>query len=286
MAGNEFQTNDDFDEKLLDVDKTPQEVIDRENAFNQERDSILGVEKPDNTDQPWQLSKEEFDAIVQKANAFDTYKAEVNQKFNKLFGTTGQLQHEFKTVKQQPAGQPQPLTKERFAKLTEYYGDEALAEALAEDLGSLTIQGQSSPFDAEKFNADIETKWSERESALKKELHKDLLTAIHPDWRDVTFKKGEDGNALTHENGTPVHSDEFAEWLTKLPSDEARVKALSANDAPTLIKVLTEFKTWAGKKSDFEAKKRERLADAIPIKEGISGRNQNQSSSVFQQELQ
>ena len=104
MAENEFQTNDDFDEKLLDAvtNSTPQEVIDRENAFNQERDAILGVEKPADEDKPWQVSKEEFDAIVQKANAFDAYRAEVNQKFNKLFGTTGQLQHEFKIVKQQP----------------------------------------------------------------------------------------------------------------------------------------------------------------------------------------
>ena len=246
------------------------------------------MEKPE--EQPWQITKEEFEKIVEKANNFDQLSQKFDEKlgkFDQAFGTLGQMHNEYKQLKQQqPVGQQEKLTKERFAKLTEYYGDEALAEALAEDLGSLTIQGQSSPFDAEKFNAELETKWSAKEAALKQEMHKDLLTAIHPDWRDVTFKKGPDGNALTHENGMPIHSDEFSEWLSKLPSDESRTKALSANDAPTLIKVLTEFKTWAGKKSDFEAKKQERLADAIPIKEGISGRNQTQTSSVFLQELQ
>ena len=70
MAENEFQTTDNFDETQLEaVNNTPPEIKERQDAFNQERDAILGVEKPEET--PWQLTREEFEKIVEKANKFD-----------------------------------------------------------------------------------------------------------------------------------------------------------------------------------------------------------------------
>ena len=296
MLENEFQSSEVFEDAQLDAlkdDKTPEQK-EYLQSFEDEKNAILGVEKvkvPDEV-KPFTVSEEEFRSIVEKANAFDQFKGEINSKFDKLFGTTGQLQNEFKTARQQVA-KPEPLTKERFAKLTEYFGDEALAEALAEDLGTLTIQGQSSQFDADAFNVELEKRLVERDERTKAQMHKDLINVMHPDWEEITTKMDANGNAElinvgNDEAGNPilrrVHTDDFSAWLKSL-KPEAQEKALSADDALTLNKVLTEFKSWKGRKTDFEQKKKTILEEAVPIK-GSSGRNETQSKSAYQQELE
>ena len=295
MQENEFQSSEVFDDAQLDAlkdDKTPEQK-EYLSSFENEKNAILGIEKVPEEVKPFSISEEEFKTIVEKANAFDSFKSEINTKFDKLFGTTGQIQNDFKTIKQQPASQPVPLTKDRFAKLTEYFGDEALAEALAEDLGSLTLQGQSSQFDAEAFNAELEKRLVERDERNKAQIHKDLINVLHPDWEEVTTKMDANGNPElisvgNDASGNPilrrVHTDDFSAWLKSLKPD-AQEKALSADDALTLNKVLTEFKSWRGKKYDFEQKKKNILEEAIPVKGG-SGRNETQSKSAYQQELE
>jgi hypothetical protein len=289
---NEFESSEVFDESLLDApiktEPTDQELISEE--FNKEMDSRLGIEHEpikEDVKPVFAINEDEFKSIVEKANAFDSYKAEAQTKFDKAFGTIGQLQAELKAVKERAPSQTTKLTKETFAKLTEHFDDDgALAEALAADLGELTLQGQQSQFDVEAFNADLETRLATREAKIKAEAHIDLLTAVHPDWQDITVKRDANGNPITNENGIYVHTDNFAAWHRSL-SPEAQAKALSATDAPTLIRVLNEFKKWDSKKTDFEQKKQRRLEEAIPISSGVSGRNErNTQTDDFSAELQ
>lgn len=285
---NEFQSSEIFDDAQLDALDAPKDTEHQlvESEFNKQRDELLGLESVKEENKPWTISEDDFKAIVEKANGFDAYKVETQGKLDRAFGTIGQMQDDLKKFREQPQGQPIKLTKERFARLSELFGDDTVAEALAEDLGELTMQGQSSQFDVEAFNVDQDTRWTARETNLRADIHKDLLTAIHPDWKDITMKRGPDGNPMTGDDGRIVHTDDFAAWHKSL-STEAQKKVLSANDAPTLIKVLNEFKTWNGKKSEFERKKQQRLEDNLPISGGMSGRNApNQTKSAFDIEKQ
>ena len=88
-------------------------------------------------------------------------------------------------------------------------------------------------------------------ASFKQESEVKLLTVLHPDWKEA------------------VNKPEFEIWQQSLsPEGKAELAALQSErwDGLQAAKAITGFKNWEKRKADAEAKKQERLAQAVPLK--------------------
>jgi len=196
------------------------------------------------------LSKADFDAIVEKANKVDELNERLRQVSDKAFGSIGNITQQLNFLKQAQAQPKADISKDAFKALTEYYGDDSLAEALANDLRDIgLIQTAAQPgFTQDDFEAALQAKTEN----LERTMNMKLLAMRHPDWEDT--------------KDTP----EFQGWAATLPESDQEL-LYNTWDAVVLSKAFDGFKSWSTKKSQVEAKKKARLEGAILPTGGRSG---------------
>ena len=248
MSDNLFESNDNFDDidPIDPIEPNEEEIV--EDNFN-EGIAIARNEEPEAPaipETPFSLSKQDWEEVAAKAKSYDDLQERLTKTHDKAFGKIGQLEQELKELKAIRAQQFEPtqITKDTFKNVTEYFADEDFAEKLASDLASVQFGGYGTS------SADIEIIRQEMAS-FKQESEVKLLTVLHPDWIDV------------------VNKPEFETWQQSLsPEGKAELAALQSErwDGLQAAKAITGFKNWEKRKADAEAKKQERLAQAVPLK--------------------
>ena len=263
----EFISSETFEEQEV----IPEKVIDESEAhFNEGLAEALGEEIPDpiqEEEQPaddfsW-LKREDFQAIVEKANKVDDLSNRYQQLHDKAFGTIGQLKQELNALKQ--TRQSAPVSKEMFKEITEYFGDEALSEALAKDLSGLQLGGGSPEINDDAINERIEQAVNSWAESINQKTELKILTLQHPDWERI--------------KDTP----DFQHWRTTLPPEQNNLLS-ETWDAITLSSAFASYKLWQGKKSDAAQKKQHRLEAAIAPTSGGS-KFDSEATDYFNQGL-
>ena len=241
------ETEDDLFASIesTDVDPpgepTPDEVIAKE--FESGVAQSLGetIDKPEEVKALIAgMSEEELKAVLDKARRVDELEERITKLNDKAFGTIGQLKQTVDELRQRPqqAGTGKPVvSKDTFKKLAEYFDDEDVAEALANDLAGMQFeQGGNTGIDPsviEDLRAQMEQKLEIR-----------LLDMSHPDWRDH------------------YQSAEFTEWKGTL-KPEAQDVLDNSWDGAAMAKAFTNFKNWKAGKSEAEQEKKRRLEAGI-----------------------
>ena len=248
MSDNLFESNDNFDDidPIDTIEPNEEEIV--EDNFN-EGIAIARNEEPEAPaipETPFSLSKQDWEEVAAKAKSYDDLQERLTKTHDKAFGKIGQLEQELKELKAIRAQQFEPtqITKDTFKNVTEYFADEDFAEKLASDLASVQFGGYGTS------SADIEIIRQEMAS-FKQESEVKLLTVLHPDWKEA------------------VNKPEFEIWQQSLsPEGKAELAALQSErwDGLQAAKAITGFKNWEKRKADAEAKKQERLAQAVPLK--------------------
>ena len=248
MSDNLFESNDNFDDidPIDPIEPNEEEIV--EDNFN-EGIAIARNEEPETPaipETPFSLSKQDWEEVAAKAKSYDDLQERLTKTHDKAFGKIGQLEQELKELKAIRAQQFEPtqITKDTFKNVTEYFADEDFAEKLASDLASVQFGGYGTS------SADIEIIRQEMAS-FKQESEVKLLTVLHPDWKEA------------------VNKPEFEIWQQSLsPEGKAELAALQSErwDGLQAAKAITGFKNWEKRKADAEAKKQERLAQAVPLK--------------------
>ena len=248
MSDNLFESNDNFDDidPIDPIEPNEEEIV--EDNFN-EGIAIARNEEPEAPaipETPFSLSKQDWEEVAAKAKSYDDLQERLTKTHDKAFGKIGQLEQELKELKAIRAQQFEPaqITKDTFKNVTEYFADEDFAEKLASDLASVQFGGYGTS------SADIEIIRQEMAS-FKQESEVKLLTVLHPDWKEA------------------VNKPEFEIWQQSLsPEGKAELAALQSErwDGLQAAKAITGFKNWEKRKADAEAKKQERLAQAVPLK--------------------
>lgn len=194
---------------------------------------------------------DEFKAVFEKAKQFDELQAQHKQLSDKVFGTVGQLKQELNGLKQNRSGFD--VTADKFKALTEYFGDDQLAQALAQDLGGLSIGGTA----AEPI--DFDSKLAEATTKLSQAFEIKLLTVQHPDWKQVTGVN--DAGEFT--------SESFINWLGTL-SEEGRDRVLNSWDGVEMASAISKHKQWLSDRERKSQEKNNRLESNIAPR-GIPG---------------
>ena len=210
------------------------------------------------------MTEDELKALLDKAKLVDQLQGEFTQFRDKAFGTIGNLKQQLGELSQSRAGQAQ-VSADSFKALTDYFGDDSLAQALAQDLSGISIGGGQP--------VDIDAVLNERVSQIQIEFEKKLLSFSHPDWQDI---------AATDESGA-FTNPEFVTWVNSL-KPEAKQVVLDSYDAVSLSRALSSFKDWRSKKAESAAQKEHRLQDAIQPG-GRSGPATKSSEDYFSQGL-
>lgn len=248
MNDNLFESNDNFDDidPIDTIEPNEEEIV--EDNFN-EGIAIARNEDPEAPaipETPFSLSKQDWEEVAAKAKSYDDLQERLTKTHDKAFGKIGQLEQELKELKAIRTQQFEPIqiTKDTFKNVTEYFADEDFAEKLASDLASIQFGGYGTS------SADIEIIRQEMAS-FKQESEVKLLTVLHPDWKEA------------------INKPEFEIWQQSLsPEGKAELAALQSErwDGLQAAKAITGFKNWEKRKADAEAKKQERLAQAVPLK--------------------
>lgn len=211
------------------------------------------------------MTEEELKDIVSKARQVDELSERLKKTHDGAFGRIGMLEQNLKELSQSRAQQQSvPVSKDSFKALAEYLGDEEMVEALAKDLESLQIGGNSG-FDSASLLDSINEQVNSKVDEISKSFETKLLTLQHPDWAVIK------------------DTDEFAEWQATLTADAVST-LFESNDGMVLAGAFTKFKAWQGKKSEFAEKKKQRLEDAVLPKGGY-GRSQTTADDAFNQGL-
>lgn len=232
------------DEILADDVATPEDKFDE--AFEAAVESTIGEPVEESAQEKQQefiagIPLDEFKTVFEKAKQFDELQAKQQQLHDKVFGTIGQVKQELNSLK---STRSEPISPDKFKALTEYFGDEQLAQALAEDLGGLQLGGQA----AEAI--DFDSKIAEATTKVSREFEKKLLTIQHPDWEQL------------------AESPEFATWQATL-SDDARKTLGETWDGTVLGQAFSKFKAWKTKREESEQTKLQRLeANVAPKRSG------------------
>jgi len=244
------------DEEVQTTPSEPQEDVHFQEGF-----SAITGDKEEEAVQPdpvkeeliGGLSKADFDAIVEKANRVDELNDRLRQVSDKAFGSIGNITQQLSQLKQ---NQPQPRTdisKDAFKALTEYYGDDSLAEALANDLreiGLIQTASAAPAYSQEDFTAAL----AERTEELERSMNMKLLSLKHPDWEETK------------------DAPEFKGWAATLPESDQEL-LYNTWDPLVLSKAFDNFKSWNNKKAEVEDKKKARLEAAMLPTGGRSGAN-------------
>jgi hypothetical protein len=270
-AENLFASAPEAEEVPPAATPTPEELA--EQAFEAGLAEVRGDEQPAEpaqqtapptepvTPEPVKFAgytEDEIKAAFARLDKIDELEQRLVANSDKLFGTIGQLKQQVSTIGQQQPALNQ-VSKDAFKHLVDYFGDEALGEALANDFSSLPIGSTAPPqnVDLEALTAEISTKLSttydQRVQEATRAFEVKLLSLQHPDWE------------------TAKDSPEFADWQNTL-SEKARDTLWTSDDGLTLIKAFDSFKAWKTQREQKAAEKQKRLEDAVPAT-GLGGRS-------------
>lgn len=172
---------------------------------------------------------------------------------NKLFGTVGNLKQQIEKAREQAsAPRATPVSKDALKRLSSDFPE--LADAIAEDLSSLSLGGAASPDVSESIKAQIEQ--------IKRDSETKLLTLAHRDWRDV------------------VKSQEFSAWTQTL-DESARAELAESWDSEVIGGRISEFKAFREKQKTTQEVKTKRLEQAIQPKSGGSVKAPQSEDDAF-----
>lgn len=239
---------------------TPEEIQERE--FESGVAQVLGKED-DEDDRPSVadtliagMSNDEIKVLLEKARRVDELEDRMTKMHDKAFGTLGNLKQTIDELRNRPVGGGKPnISKETFKALSEYFDDESVAEALANDFANVQFDAGGTP------NVNLDEKLSQIEQ--KFEIR--LLDYAHADWREL------------------YNSSEFAEWKGTL-KPEAQEMIDHSWDGAAMAKAFTQFKNWRAKRGEAEQAKQQRLEAGI-VPSG-SGRSTNSAADdAFNQGL-
>lgn len=256
---SEFESSDNFDDVDLVADTGPADAERlAEKEFESGMAQSLGEQSQEEvvtTEKPGALiagmTEDELKEAISKAKRFDELEGRLTKTHDTAFGRIGQMEQALKELQSRPAGQRPQINKDTFKSLTEYFGDDALSEAFANDLSGIEFGGgnQSSG----DYKQDIK--------ALKEEMETKLLTVVHKDWRTI------------------AKSEEFGVWQNSL-SPESRQTLNETWDGEKMIEAFDSFKDWRSRKADAEQKKQQRLEEAMPAK-STGGAARSATSNPF-----
>lgn len=237
------ETDDDLFASLPEpeVDAAPAEPT-AEEAFSKEFDAGLDTVLGNEDIAPQEsvktliagMSEDEVKALLDKARKVDDLEDRFTKLHDKAFGTIGNLKQTVDELRNRPvsAGKPN-VSKETFKKLSAYFDDEGIAEALAGDLEGMEFGGGTDNSAVDERLAQIEQKMETR-----------LLDFAHPDWREVS------------------QAPEFSEWQQTL-KPEAQELLANSWDGAELAKAFSTFKSWRDKRTQAEQSKQQRLEQGI-----------------------
>lgn len=249
-----------FDSQVDDADKTDAIAPSAEDKFEQafeaavELNDELPVAQQVDSPAPELIAGipvDEFKAVFEKAKQFDELQAKQQQLSDKLFGTVGQIKQELNGLKTSRSGVE--VKPEAFKALTEYFGDDQLAQALAQDLGGMQFGGTAAE------TIDFDSKLTEATTKLSQAFEVKLLTIQHPDWKQVTGVN--DAGEFTNEN--------FINWLGTL-SEQGRDKVLNSWDGLEMSQAISKHKDWLTERDRKAQEKNNRLESNIAPR-GIPG---------------
>lgn len=160
----------------------------------------------------------------------------MNKKFDKVFGTLGDLQSKM-SKQDKPVTEAQVKT---FTRLSEEYPE--LAEILSADMKE-AMGGSTQP----DINGTVNQRVAEKMGEITEKFERKIVGMKHEDWE------------------AQVTSPEFALWLQTLPEQE-RETVVSSPDSEVVIKAVSDFKGWKKTSLSREQKaqtNKQRLESAI-----------------------
>jgi hypothetical protein len=216
------------------TEPTPEELIEQE--FESGLAHALGEveDKPDEGAKALiaGMSEDEIRELLGKAKRVDELEDRLTKMHDKAFGTIGNLKQTIDELRSRTAGGVPQVSKETFKKLAEYFDDEGVAEALANDFGGL------------QFGGGNDSAVDDKLSALEQKFEIRLLDYAHKDWREH------------------FQSEAFQDWKKTL-KPEAQQELDNSWDGMKMAEAFTQFKAWKGKRESAEQDKQRRLADAV-----------------------
>lgn len=201
------------------------------------------------------MTEDELKEAVAKARQFDDLSARLTKTHDTAFGKIGQLEQTIRELSNTKPVERTPIQKEQLSKLREYFDDDDLVAAFAEDLNSLNMGGgtfaKPQEIDYESINKGVD----ERLMSMEEKFELKLLNTVHPDWKQLAIKEYD-------ANGIPIHTEEFTAWKKTLAADDQEL-IMSTNDGSVLAKAFNSFKDWRNKKTQAARNKEQRLDDAM-----------------------
>lgn len=280
-------------DEIVDDETTPsaeeQAQAESDRAFESGVARALGEQQEDNTPEPTTqptmfagITEDDFKSLVEKANRVGEIEKNFKALREKTNGSLGGLKQSIDELRNRPAGNGKPkVTKETFKALNEYFGDEAVSEALANDFAGIEYgEADNSGFNQES----LEAMRARIKAEVEAETDAKLLSIAHPDWEPLITKEWQtDKDVNGNEFQRRVFTDEFMSWTDTLKEDGKRA-VFESNDPIALSKALTKFKDWRNKKEEVANKKRERLENAIVV-DGGNRPSATSAESAFNQGL-
>lgn len=259
MTDQLFESSETFEEESVDQGPTEEEIVAK--SFDAGVNESLGI-KEEEAEQPKPqliagMTEDELKAAVSKAAQYDELAERLKRTHDTAFGKIGQLEQVIKSLQAKP--QVGKVSKETFKKLAEYFDDENIATALAEDFASVQLDNE--PVNLDEINAQFSSHLDE----LRQDFEAKLLTIQHPDWVDV------------------YKSEEFNSWKGTL-KPEAQQTIDTSWDGAVLAQAFTQFKSWKQAKAEAEANKQKRLEQNLEVK-GHPGQSNPTFESYFDQGL-
>lgn len=246
-----FESNDNFDDvdDIETIEPSPEEV--EEQNFDAGVSLALKEEPEEELKTAFTgITEDEWKDVLAKANRYDELQERLTKTHDKAFGKIGQLEQQLREMETVRSQGTSAITKDTFKNVAEYFADEEFAEKLAEDLAGIQFGGQGNSNEFTAFREEFE--------GYKQEAEKKILTVLHPDWKEIVVKP------------------EFATWQTTLTDEgKAELEQLQTSkwDGLQAAKAITGYKNWEIKKTESEAKKKERLLSAVPAKgAGVTAR--------------
>lgn len=253
-----MQVDDQVEDVVVEQELTPEEAQAEEDAgfaasFGNE---VRAVEAPAEVEP--EAVVEEAEPEVEVVSEEDKAAAEILAKLSrldeikntsdlsaadvrKLHGKIGELNRDLLALKTTRTGVKFDATK--LKRLSEEYPD--LAEAFASDFSEMFDNKEQPP--AVDYEAKLVQAKEELRDEMRKDMHKNLLLIQHADALDV------------------FHTDEFNVWKQAQPAD-VQAQLNDSWDATYLVKQLTAFKDWQGKKNTGSNGRTELLKRALTPK--------------------
>jgi len=145
----ESEITDEQIETTPPAEPTAEEIAAR--SFEEGVANVSFGQNDDEQDEPVSIagfSEDEIRAAIKKANQYDELKEQLTRSHDRAFGKIGQLEKMIRdglATQQQQVAEPITLNKDVFKSVAAYFDDDALAEALANDLSALSLGGQTAP---------------------------------------------------------------------------------------------------------------------------------------------